>query len=139
GVDFYAGNCHKWLCSPKGAGFLYARREVQPLLTPLVVSWGRTSGGVEPFQLGTFVHEHEWQGTRDISAFLAVPAAIEFLQQHDWPAVREECHALVRWMREQMEELTGVAPLTPDSRGWYEQMASFPLPPCDTAQLKERL
>jgi isopenicillin-N epimerase len=138
-ADFYAGNCHKWLCSPKGAGFLYARRDLQPLLVPLVVSWGRTSGTVEPFQIGSFVHEHEGQGTRDISAFLSVPAAIDFQQQRDWPRVRQECHVLARWTREQIAELTGLAPLVPDSPEWYAQMAACPLPPCDAAQLKERL
>src|SRR5262249_18516224 len=39
GADVYSGNAHKWLCSPKGAGFLYARLEVQPLIEPLVISW----------------------------------------------------------------------------------------------------
>ncbi len=139
GADFYAGNCHKWLCSPKGSGFLYARRELQPLLTPLVVSWGRGTGTVEPFQLGTFLDELEWQGTRDISAFLAVPAAIEFLEQHDWPAVRQECHEIARWTRGRIRELTGLEPYTPDTTQWYAQMAACPLPACDGPQLKERL
>ncbi len=76
GADFYVGNAHKWLMAPKGAAFLHARPEVQPLLKPLAISWGaeiRERPGEAPF-----VDEHEWQGTRDISAYLAVSAAIEF-------------------------------------------------------------
>ena len=58
-VDFYAGNCHKWLCSPKGAGFLYVRRELQADVHPLVFSWGYDADE------RTFVGRHEKQGTRD--------------------------------------------------------------------------
>ena len=68
GADVYAGNCHKWLSAPKGAGFLWARPEHQDWIDPLVVSWGYDEG---------FVHRHGWQGTRDPAAALAVPAAIE--------------------------------------------------------------
>ncbi len=85
GVDFYGANLHKWLCAPKGAGFLYARPEVQHLLEPLVVSWGYESDTPSG---STFIDHHEWWGTRDIAAFLAVPAAIKFQQEHDWLRVR---------------------------------------------------
>ncbi len=75
GADFYAGNLHKWLCAPKGAGFLYARREVQDMLDPLVVSWGFQPDVPGPSR---FIDYHEWWGTRDVAAFLSVPAAIQF-------------------------------------------------------------
>lgn len=136
GVDFYFGNAHKWLLSPKGAAFLYARREVQHLLEPLVVSWGW-----EPEQPGPlrFVNAHEYQGTQDIAAYLAVPAAIRFIEEHDWPHVRQACHELVRYARERITALTGLAPITPDDRTWFVQMAAFPLPPCDADTLKQQL
>jgi isopenicillin-N epimerase len=130
GADFYAGNCHKWMCAPKGSGFLYARREVQPLLTPLVVSWGWPSG---------FVDEHEWQGTRDIAAFLSVPAAIDFLQQHNSPAVRRGCHALAGIARSGLVNLSRLPPLSPDSPDWYAQMVSVPLPLSNPEGARRRL
>jgi isopenicillin-N epimerase len=68
--DVYAGNCHKWLCAPKGAGFLWARPEHQEWIEPLVVSWGYHEGA-------DFGERHGWQGTRDPAAYLAVPKAIE--------------------------------------------------------------
>jgi isopenicillin-N epimerase len=136
GVDFYGGNCHKWLCAPKGAGFLYARRELQHLLDPLVVSWGWQAR--EPGS-SRFIDEHEFQGTLDFAAYLSVPAAIEFQTGHDWQRVRAECHELARWARSVVAELTGLAPLTADSPTWYAQMATIPLPPGDEIALKRRL
>jgi isopenicillin-N epimerase len=67
--DVYAGNCHKWLAAPKGAGFLWTRPEHQEWIEPLVVSWGY-------HEEAEFGERHGWQGTRDPSAYLAVPAAI---------------------------------------------------------------
>ncbi len=136
GADFYTGNAHKWLLAPKGAAFLYARREVQPLLQPLVVSWGWEAEQPGPSR---FIDEHEYQGTRDIAAYLSAPAALQFLAAHDWPQVQAECHALLQYARAELGALTGLPPLSPDTPTWYAQMAAFPLPPCDPAAVKQRL
>lgn len=139
GADFYGGNLHKWLCAPKGAGFLYARPEVQNLLKPLVVSWGYES---EMPGASTFVDHHEWLGTRDLAAFLSVPAAIHFQQENNWDEVRESCHQLLRVAQGRICELTGLAPLhaARSAQAWFAQMATAPLP-ADTeiATIKTRL
>ena len=70
GADVYAGNCHKWLCAPKGAGFLWVRPEHQEWIEPLVVSWGWRDDA-------DFAERHGWAGTRDPAAYLTVPKAIE--------------------------------------------------------------
>ncbi len=117
GADIYTGACHKWLCAPKGSAFLYARPEVQPWLEPLVVSWGWEAERLcPPAEDGpsTFVDWHEWQGTRDVAAYLAVPAAIAFQEQHGWDAVRRRCHKLARETRERINQLTGLAPICPE-------------------------
>jgi isopenicillin-N epimerase len=134
GADFYSGNCHKWLCAPKGAGFLYARREAQGLIDPLVVSWGWQTDGS-----ASYVDRLEWQGTRDIAAYLSVPAAIAFQAAHDWPTVRAVCHDVLRSIRLALERMTGLPPICPDSPAWYGQMASLPLPPCDPVALQQAL
>lgn len=136
GADFYAGNCHKWMNAPKGSAFLHARREVQPLMEPLVVSWGWHSERPGPSR---FVDEHEWQGTRDVAAYLSVPAAIEFLHEHDWPTVRRACHDLARAARRDVDKITGQAPVSPDCQEWFVQMVTMALPPCDHEALQRRL
>ncbi len=136
GADFYGGNLHKWLCAPKGAGFLYARPEVQSLLQPLVVSWGYES---ERPSGSTFIDYHEWWGTRDIAGFLAVEDAIRFQRDHDWPKVRRECHALVGQALAGIAEITGLPALYPND-SWYVQMGAADLPPqTDIDALKSRL
>lgn len=137
GADFYTGNLHKWLCAPKGAGFLYARPQAQALLEPLVVSWGWQSEtpGASPF-----IDQHEWIGTRDIAAFLSVPAAIQFQKEHAWEDVSESCHRLLSDFRAQMATVTKQDALHPDSPAFYRQMSAFALPAhTDLPTLKARL
>jgi isopenicillin-N epimerase len=81
GADVYAGNCHKWLCAPKGSGFLWARPEHQDWIEPLVVSWGYHEDA-------DFGERHGWQGTRDPAAYLAVPKAIEVHATFDLEGAR---------------------------------------------------
>jgi isopenicillin-N epimerase len=134
GADIYTGACHKWLCGPKGAAFLHARPEVQPLLEPLVVSWGWQSEQPGP---SPFVDWHQWQGTRDLSAYLAVPEAIRFQREHDWPGVRAACHDLALATRERIVALTGLPAIcAPDAFG---QMFAAEMPPSDIELLKARL
>ena len=133
GADFYGGNLHKWLCAPKGAGFLYAHPDVQHLLKPLVVSWGYEA---EVPGKSKFVDHHEWWGTHDPAAFLSVPDAIEFQQKHAWDRVRAACHVLVREAEERMLNLTGLPTIYPDDT-WFCQFAAAPLPPTtDVQELK---
>jgi isopenicillin-N epimerase len=134
GVDFYGGNCHKWLSAPKGAGFLFARKDVQELTEPLVVSWGWRPNDPGP---SVFIDEHERQGTRDPAAYLSVPHAIAFQAERDWPSVRDECHSLAQLARASILELSGQQPLSSDDPRWYAQMTAVPLPPgTDTERLK---
>lgn len=137
GADFYAANCHKWLCAPKGSGFLYARPERQALLDPLIISWGWEA---EHPGASRFLDHYEWTGTSDPSAYLSVPAAIAFQREHNWPRVRAACHLLVRDARERVAALTGLTPIAPDSPDWWMQFCTIPLPiGTDIARLKERL
>ncbi len=137
GADFYGGNLHKWLCAPKGAGFLYARPEMQKLLKPLVVSWGYES--ITPSS-STFVDHHEWWGTRDMAAFLSVPAAIKFQEEHHWDEVRTVCHQLAVDIQTRICDITGLAPLHSSADTWFAQLTAAPLPAdTDIVALKTRL
>jgi isopenicillin-N epimerase len=124
-ADFYTGNCHKWMMSPKGSGFLYARSEMQPLLEPLVVSWGWENRVPSPSQ---FIDHHQWLGTIDPAPYLATPAAIQFQADYNWPAVRQECHTLLNQALQRIMELTGLPTIYPQTEGFYTQMAVAPLP-----------
>ena len=143
GADFYVGNCHKWLCAPKGAGFLHARPEHHAMLHATVVSWGYAAGveghsGFDSY-LGHSVLERrlQWQGTRDIAAWLAVPAAIDFLAGHDWPAVRVRCHDLARHALDALTRRHGTQPIARDDD--WAQMVAIPVRAQDGDALRERL
>jgi len=136
GADFYCGNLHKWAGGPKGTAFLYARPEVQDLIQPLVANghWRRKPDGPP-----LFVDAVQNLGTRDLSRFLVIPEMIEFMREHDWPTVRQRCHALVRQAQQRLCEFADKPPLHGDDKRWYSQMAACPVPTRDTKALCSRL
>jgi isopenicillin-N epimerase len=133
GVTYYTGNCHKWLCAPKGAAFLWVRRDRQPRIRPLVISHGAT---VRRPGRSRFHDEFDWTGTTDPTAFLSVPAALGFvggLLPGGWDEVRSRNRALALAGRAVVAEALGVAPPVPESM--IGSLAALPLPdaPCGPA------
>ena len=140
GADFYSGNCHKWMMSPKGSAFLYARPEVQGMLDPLVISHGWTADSKQPGAKGAFgnspfIDEIEIQGTRDPAPWLTVTAAIDYRRDNDWISVQAHCQALAQDTARRLGELTGLAPISAPEF-CAPQMVAMPIPECDVDQLK---
>lgn len=135
--DYYMASCHKWLCAPFGSGFLYVHPRNQSGVQPAILSWGRHPPWKRDL---TWRDEFTWLGTRDPAAWLAVPAAIEFLTQNvGLDLFRRHTHELARFARQRIVELTGLEPLVPDDPAWYGSMISLPLPAGDALALHEAL
>jgi isopenicillin-N epimerase len=143
GADFYTGNCHKWMCAPKGAGFLHARPEHHAQLDAPIVSWGyaaEVSGhtGFDAYTGNTVLERRlQWQGTRDLAAYLTVPAAIDFQARHGWPAVQQRCHSVAAEALHRMVSRFGLAPVCRDDD--FAQMVVMPVPHRDAEALRRRL
>ncbi len=118
GADWYTGNCHKWLCAPKGCAFLWTSPERQPATHPTTISHGY---GVN------YLEEFDWTGTRDPSAWLSVTAAIDFQHQLGVEAVRDHNFQLVRSAGAMLAERWGTSIPSPD--GMIGTMITLPLPP----------
>jgi isopenicillin-N epimerase len=131
GSDFYTASCHKWLSGPIGSGFLHVARRQQQHVRPPVLSWGR----IPPTKIDSWSDEFVWLGTRNPAAYLAIPAAIGFLEAVGLPAFRARTHWLARQARRGLLELTNLPPLVPDDAAWYGSMAHVPLPPPKTGRV----
>lgn len=134
--DFYIGNLHKWVCAPKGAGFLFVSKKLQHLVKPLIVSWGYEA--IEPSS-SQFLDYTEYLGTRDLAPFLTVPTAIDFLNQNNWPVVRQECHERLIETENAVLEITRQRTIYSSPKS-FVQMAAIQLPEgTDPNLLKETL
>lgn len=135
-ADIYIGACHKWMMTPKGCSFLYVRKELQPLFDPLVVSWGYEN---EFPSQSKFLDYHQMQGTRDFSAFLTIPKAIQFMQENNWVSVAKECRELARNNAMRFFDLLKSQPLCPFSDEFLAQMISIPIQTTDPEKLQRHL
>lgn len=123
-ADIYTGACHKWMMTPKGSSFLYVKNEHQHLFDPLIVSWGYQS--TAPSQ-SKFLDYHQMQGTRDFSAFLCIPNAIEFMQQNNWSAVSKTCKEMVQQNAPKFCKLLKATPTAPLTDDFICQLYSTPI------------
>lgn len=143
GADFYAGNCHKWLMAPKGSAFLYASPQMQEHIDPLVISHGwtkdsKSSGAKGGFGNSPYIDGLEMQGTRDPSAWLSVPAAIDFRERNNWDIVMGHCQELTQETARRLQELTTLPPLS-SVEFCAPQMVAMPIPDCDPLELQRQL
>ncbi|MDY7108590.1 MAG: aminotransferase class V-fold PLP-dependent enzyme [Planctomycetota bacterium] len=129
GAAYYAGNLHKWVGAPPGAGFLWVREDRQAGIHPTVLSLRLGDG---------FANEFSWQGTRDVSSWLTAPDAIEAMDNLNgpgsWPRVMRHNHELAVWVQQMLSDAWDVTPNTPRDGSMLGSMASLPLP----AELEQR-
>jgi len=134
--DFYTGTLHKWMLAPKGSSFLYVKKSFQEMLDPLIVGWGYES--LTPGE-SQFLDYQEFQGTRDISAFLCTPKVIDFLLQYDWKSKTLISKKIVLDNYQRFCDLLNSQPICPISNEFLGQMASIPIKTFHPVELKELL
>ncbi|WP_224244013.1 aminotransferase class V-fold PLP-dependent enzyme [Hyalangium gracile] len=146
GAGYYTGNCHKWLCAPKGAAFLHVRKDLQAGIKPLSVSHGHNSKRQDRSR---FRLDFDWTGTDDPSAALCIPHALRFmggLLPGGWPALMADNHAKAVAARRMLCERLGTAPHCPEEMlgamatvGLPDGFPAEPPPPYYLDPLQDRL
>jgi isopenicillin-N epimerase len=136
GADVYTGACHKWMCTPKGCSFLYVKKEHQHLFDPLLISWGYEAAMPSDSQ---FIDYHQMQGTRDFSAFLTVPKAIEFFKENSWKQVAQHCREIAHSNYQRFCDLLNTQPLAPISDEFLGQMCSMQIKTSEPQKLQRLL
>jgi isopenicillin-N epimerase len=136
GVSYYAGNCHKWLCAPKGSAFLWVDADRRKTVRPLTTSHGVRPGSAR----SRYWSEHDWTGSHDPTSFLSVPAAIDagVTLAGSWPRIRDRNHRLALAARDAALAILGGQPPAPDAM--VGSMVTLPvrLPPGVAAAGLER-
>lgn len=135
-ADIYIGNCHKWMLAPKGSAFIFVKRELQVIIRPQTTSWGQLW---ENAAKSEFIAEFEMHGTRDISAFLTVPTAIDFLEKNDWFSLNFNSKKIIEFLYSELSNLLQTKSIT-DNLSMFKQMYAHKLPQnIDTIELKKLL
>ena len=132
--DIYTGACHKWMCAPKGTSFLYAKKNIQDDINPLVVSWGYDA---EVPGVSKYLDYHQWQGTNDPSPYLTVPDVIAFLKKYNWKDVSLNCRKINIEARKLVNKTLNKTPISDDD--FIGQMSAIEVKCTDSIQLIKKL
>lgn len=135
-VDYYTGACHKWMMTPKGSSFLYVKKNKQAALEPLIISWGYKALFPSASQ---FLDYHQFNGTRDFSAFLTIPDALTFMEQNNWTSVAAQCREMAREYAPEFYAITGGSALAPLTDDFMVQMISTEIKTSDPEKLHDIL
>lgn len=117
GATYYTGACHKWMMTPKGSSFMYVEKSRQSQIFPLIVSWGYNA--MFPSE-SVFLDWHTMNGTRDFTAFLCIPAALDFMKKLSWDQVGLLSREMVRNNAQSFASILNsfcLAPLTDEFLG----------------------
>ena len=115
GAAYCTGNCHKWICTPKGSAFLHIRDDRKNKVRPLSISHGYSFEGTTQER---FEFEFGWPGTQDPTPWLCVPHAIDFLGsllEGGWQEIMDTNRALAIQGREILCDALGTSPPVPES------------------------
>lgn len=134
--DYYTGACHKWMMTPNGSSFLYVDKKWQPRLDPLIISWGYDT--TIPAQQ-KFYSYHQFNGTRDFSAYLCIPEAIKFRTKYNWEERMSQCKTFVHTQANRFANLLSTQPLAPLHINYIAQMLSLPIQTSQPTQLQQKL
>lgn len=137
GATYYTGNCHKWLCAPKGAAFLYVRADRQTQIRPLTISHGANAVRQERSR---FHLEFDWMGTSDQTPYLCLPEVIGLmgsLLPGGWSELMQRNHDTVLAARQLLCEVLNIAKPCPDEM--IGSMASLPIPDGEMNALRNAL
>ncbi|MCX7736875.1 MAG: aminotransferase class V-fold PLP-dependent enzyme [Candidatus Kapabacteria bacterium] len=116
-ADWYTGNCHKWMFSPKGCAFLWTRKELQEKTKPLSISLFHNQG---------YCKEFDWTGTKNPALWLALNEAIDFIDQFGLKNIQDYNHNLLIKGIEIVSDITKIEFKTPVS--YFGSLAAFELP-----------
>jgi isopenicillin-N epimerase len=131
--DYYGANCHKWLLAPTGSGFLYFGHGCAEQVQPLQVSWGwypNRARWDEADEFGSTarLRTFEFEGTRDPTPWLAVPAAIDFQEGLGLQPIRARNEELAAYVCTRLDGLACLRLATPPEKALHGFMTAFRLP-----------
>jgi selenocysteine lyase/cysteine desulfurase len=138
GADFYVGNGHKWLCAPKGTGFLYIRRELIADMWPPYVGGAASFSLEKGLELLPTAARFEY-GSQNLATYAAIPAALDWLEGLGWQAIANHMCEMRTYLREQLARIPGIVMHSPEPWQHASALTSFTLPGHDARATANRL